>query len=136
MTTILTPLGCSRFELNSEREQADTRENPAVVLQKNSCATPWCGGHRSTARSSTSSTSRPIGHGDRGDRRHRRGRSSLPRRPAWTALPRRAVYGGADRAGLIFSSFFFLGLLLFHFLLSLLPHFFEVIGFRLTRFPS
>ncbi len=47
MTTILTPLGCSRFELNSEREQADTRENPAVVLQKNSCATPWCGGERS-----------------------------------------------------------------------------------------
>jgi|GraSoiStandDraft_30_1057271.scaffolds.fasta_scaffold412357_1 hypothetical protein len=40
MTTIATPLGCSRCELNSEREQADTRENPEVVLQKNSCATP------------------------------------------------------------------------------------------------
>jgi len=52
-----------------------------------------------------------------------------------TALPRRAVYGGADREGLIFFSFFFLDLLLFHSLISLLPHFFEVIGFRLTRFP-
>src|SRR6266478_6556853 len=66
---------------------------------------------------------------------HRRGRSSLPRRPLLTALPRRAVYGGADRAGLIFFSFFFLGLLLLHSLIGLLPHFFEVIGFRLTRFP-
>jgi hypothetical protein len=73
--------------------------------------------------------------GDRGDRRHRRGPSSLPRRPLLTALPRRAVYGGADRAGLIFFSFFFLGLLLLHSLIGLLPHFFEVIGFRLTRFP-
>ena len=63
------------------------------------------------------------------------GRSSLPRRPLLTALPRRAVYGGADGEGLIFFSFFFLGLLLFHSLISLLPHFFEVIGFRLTRFP-
>ena len=78
---------------------------------------------------------RQIGHGDRGDRRHRRGRSSLPRRPLLTALPRRAVYSGADGEGLSFFSFFFLGLLLFHSLISLLPHFFEVIGFRLTRFP-
>ena len=79
---------------------------------------------------------RQIGHGDRGDRRHRRGRSSLPRRPLWTALPRRVVYGGANGARLIVVSFFFLGLLLlFHSLIGLLPHFFEVIGFRLTRFP-
>ena len=41
-----------------------------------------------------------------------------------TALPRRAVYGGADRGGLIFFSFFFLGLLLLHSLIGLLPHFF------------
>ena len=51
------------------------------------------------------------------------GRSSLPRRPLLTALPRRAVYGGADGEGLIFFSFFFLGLLLFHSLIGLLPHF-------------
>jgi len=61
---------------------------------------------------------------------------SLPRRPLLTALPRRAVYGGADGEGLIFFSFFSLGfLLLFHSLISLLPHFFEVMGFCLTRFP-
>ena len=60
---------------------------------------------------------------------------SLARRPLLTALPRRAVYGGAGGAGLIFFSFFFLGLLLFHSLIGLLPHFFEVIGFRITRFP-
>jgi hypothetical protein len=59
---------------------------------------------------------------------------SLPRRPL-TALPRRAVYGGANGAGLIFFSFFFLGLLLFHSLISLSPHFFEVIGSRITRCP-
>jgi hypothetical protein len=52
-----------------------------------------------------------------------------------TALPRRAVYGRANGGGLIFFSFFFLGLLLFHSLIGLLPHFFKVIGFRLTRFP-
>jgi len=39
------------------------------------------------------------------------------------------------RAGLIFFSFFFLGLLLFHSLISLPSHFFEVIGFLITRFP-
>jgi hypothetical protein len=67
MTTIVTPLGCSRSELNSERTkfregaQADTRENPAVVLQKKNRAEARrhslrsC--HRSAARSSTSSTS-------------------------------------------------------------------------------
>ena len=60
----------------------------------------------------------------------------LPGRPLWTALPRRVVYGGANGARLIVVSFFFLGLLLlFHSLIGLLPHFFEVIGFRLTRFP-
>jgi hypothetical protein len=59
---------------------------------------------------------------------------SLPRRPL-TALPHGAVYGGAKGAGLIFFSFFFLGLLLFHSLISLPPHFFEVIGSRITRSP-
>jgi hypothetical protein len=40
MTTIVTPLGCSRSELNSLRELADTRENAAVVLQKKNRAEP------------------------------------------------------------------------------------------------
>jgi hypothetical protein len=39
------------------------------------------------------------------------------------------------RPGLIFFPFFFLGLLLFHSLISLPSHFFEVIGFLITRFP-
>jgi hypothetical protein len=59
----------------------------------------------------------------------------VARRPLLTTLPRRAVNGGAAGAGLIVVSFFFLGLVLFHSLIGLLPHFFEVIGFRLTRFP-
>jgi hypothetical protein len=40
MTTIVTPLGCSRSELSSLRELADTRENPAVMLQKKNSAAP------------------------------------------------------------------------------------------------
>jgi hypothetical protein len=137
MTTIVTSLGCSRSELNSQRAggyEGESRSRAAE--EKLRCATPCAAitaarrGHRPRL------LLRPIGHGGRGDRRHRRGRSSLARRPLWTALPRRAVYGGANGGGLIFFSFFFLGLLLFHSLISLLPHFFEVIGFRLTRFPS
>jgi hypothetical protein len=101
--------------------------------ERNCCATPCAAvtearrGHRPRL------LPQQIGHGDRGDRRHRRGRSSLARRPLLKALPRRAVYGGAN--GVIFFLFFFLGLLLFHSLISMPPHFFEVIGFRLTRFP-
>jgi hypothetical protein len=51
------------------------------------------------------------------------------------ALPRLTVSGGARR--LIFLLYlvllFFLGVLLFHPLISPSPHFFEVVGFRITR---
>jgi len=138
MTTIVTPLGCSRSELNSERAggyEGESRSR-AVEEEPSGTAAPLLA-RRSPKRGEVIDLVYFHGKsvGDRGDRRHRRGRSSLPRRPLWTALPRRAVYGGADRAGLIFFSFFFLGLLLLHSLIGLLPHFFEVIGFRLTRFP-
>jgi hypothetical protein len=60
------------------------------------------------------------------------------RRLLWLALPRLTVSGGARR--LIFLVYlvplFSLGVLLFHPLISLSPHFFEVVGFRITRGPS
>jgi hypothetical protein len=64
--------------------------------------------------------------------------SALPRSVRWLlwmALPRLTVSGGARR--LIFLLYlvllFFLGVLLFHPLISPSPHFFEVVGFRITR---
>ena len=53
---------------------------------------------------------------------------------------RRAMSGGADGGRLIFLlclvSLFFLGILLFQSLIGLSPHFFEIIGFSIARFPS
>jgi hypothetical protein len=145
MTTIVTPLGCSRSELNSERTKF--REG--------------AGGHEGESRSRAAEekligTAAPLlarlspKRGEvidlvyfTANRSRRSRRSSASPRPefvgaaaAMTALPRRAVCGGANNGGgQIFFSFFFLGLLLFHSLIGLVPHFFEVIGFRLTRLP-
>jgi hypothetical protein len=56
------------------------------------------------------------------------------------ALPRLAVSGRVSGERPIFLlclvPLFFLGVLLFHPLISLSPHFFEVVGFRFTRVPS
>jgi hypothetical protein len=55
------------------------------------------------------------------------------------SLPRLAISGGADGGRLIFLlclvQLFFLGVLLFHPLISLSAHFFEVVV-RITRVPS
>jgi hypothetical protein len=55
------------------------------------------------------------------------------------SLPR-LVFGGPNRGRLIFLPclvpLFFLGVLLLHPLISLVPHFFEVVGFRVPRVPS
>ena len=56
------------------------------------------------------------------------------------ALPCVAVSGRAKGGRLAFLlcllPLFFLGVLLLHPLISLSPHFFEVVGFRITRSPS
>jgi len=66
--------------------------------------------------------------------------SSQPAELLLTTLPRMAVSGGANGGRLIFLlclvPLFFLGILLFHPLIGLSPHFFEIVGFRITRFPS
>src|SRR5260370_33780089 len=56
------------------------------------------------------------------------------------ALPRRPVAGGTNGGRSIFLlclvPLCLLGILLFHSLIGLSPHFFEVIGFCIARFPS
>jgi hypothetical protein len=100
MTTIVTPLGCSRSELNSERTkflegaggyEGESRSRAAEEEEPSGIAAPLL------ARLSPKHGEvidlvyfTAIGHGDRGDRRHRRGRRSLARRPLLTALPRRS----------------------------------------------
>src|SRR5438270_3258642 len=118
MTTILTPLGCSRFELNSERKQADTRENPQSCCRRKTeqkrCATPCAAvtearrGHRPRL------LPRQIGRRSR--------RSSASPRPEFVAtaaaIDGPTAPGGLWRSrssGTDFFSFFSLGLLLlFH----------------------
>ena len=138
MTTIVTPLSCSRSELNSQRAGGYEGESRSRAAEEKPSAT-----------AAPLPARRSPQHGEVIDLVYCHGKSvtkiaeivgiaeagPLPGRPLWTALPRRAVYGGANGARLIVVSFFFLGLLLFHFLISMPPHFFEVIGFLITRFP-
>src|SRR5260370_2132270 len=126
MTTIVTPLGCSRSELNSQRAggyEGESRSR-AVEEEPSGTAAPLLA-RRSPKRGEVIDLVYFHGKsvGDRGDRRRRRGRGSCPRRPLWTALPPRAGSGGPKGGRPTVVSFLFLGLLFFHYLLRVPSHF-------------